>query len=549
MCALAAGDALRMLKSVRLLALLAAVAALWAVPSIASATDYCVANQACVDAGGVPENDIQSALNAAKNVTFGNDRVLIGEGDFTTPSTYYYDTASSLNTVQIIGAGRDKTRLHSTTTTPFSTTLSLTGQSKSSVSDLTVVSPDPIPNGYFHALELTGAASRIGVEGQKNSGLILVRLDGAQALLDHALIHHLSGGGDTAIETDGGTVAAIVDSTIYDPDGTGVYADDGSSTRITRLSFSGRRGVFAAGGNTRVESSRFSVTTSGLEANYNAALALDHVTALGNAASFWSGVSAAPQFTGNATKVTVRNSVITGFTHSLTRSAAAGTTADITAAHSDFDPSTIQSIGPGTLDTSTENISAPPGFVDVASGDFHLAPGSSLVDAGDPAGLAPGEVDTDLDGNPRVVGRTDIGAYEKQPDPPAPQTPSAAPSGSGSGPGIQQPAPVAPHIVVSGARKQRIGKRRAIVLKVTSDQAITLRARTILRLRGVRGAIALRSLTTTHGAGTFKVRLRLSRAQAAKVLRAHSATAQVRVTASSAGSLSATAKRAVKLVR
>jgi hypothetical protein len=107
---------------------------------------------------------------------------------------------------------------------------------------------------------------------------------------------------------------------------------------------------------------------------------------------------------------------------------------------------------------------------------------------------------------------------------------------------------VAPHLVVSSATKQRIGKRRAIVLKVTSDQAITLRARTTIMLRGLHSAIALKPLTTTHGAGTFKVKLVLSRKQAAKVRRAVSAKAQVQLTASNAAGLNAAAKRAVKLV-
>jgi parallel beta-helix repeat protein/predicted outer membrane repeat protein len=58
------------------------------------------------------------------------------------------------------------------------------------------------------------------------------------------------------------------------------------------------------------------------------------------------------------------------------------------------------------------NLSADPLFVDAAIDDYHLLPGSSCRNAGDPAYVpVPGE--TDLDGQPRVIdGRIDIGVYE-----------------------------------------------------------------------------------------------------------------------------------------
>jgi PKD repeat protein len=53
-------------------------------------------------------------------------------------------------------------------------------------------------------------------------------------------------------------------------------------------------------------------------------------------------------------------------------------------------------------------------FVSPLAGDWRLAPGSPLIDAGTPGTtLAAGEFATDLAGNPRIVhGRRDAGAYE-----------------------------------------------------------------------------------------------------------------------------------------
>lgn len=68
----------------------------------------------------------------------------------------------------------------------------------------------------------------------------------------------------------------------------------------------------------------------------------------------------------------------------------------------------------GTPQNSSGNLASgvAPGFVDEAGGDFRLAPGSALIDAGTASALLP---ETDLDNLPRVSGSApDIGAYERQ---------------------------------------------------------------------------------------------------------------------------------------
>jgi hypothetical protein len=536
----------------RLIAPLAVLAALAAAPSIASAADFCVADQSCVDAGGADKPNVQTALNAAFS-TPGVDRVLIGPGDFSTSGYYSYSTLSDGNAVQIIGAGRDRTRLLSTTTASGSYTLKLLGLSKSSVSDLAIEAPPAVPNATLHALELTGAATRVDITGHVGSGYGLITLDGAQALLDHAYVRHVSGGGDTAIEADSGTAAAITDSTIEDPDGTGLYADSGSAVRLSRVEFTGRRGVLSVGGDVRVDNSLFridSTLSTGLGATAGGSVTADHVTLVGPGAGIFGGVYAGSQSPGPATRVEIRNSIITGFAHSIQRYGVVGGPSDVTVTYSDFDRSTISQSGEGTLVADTGNVNVDPGFRDTANRDFRLAPESPLIDAGDPAGLAGGESETDLGGDPRLDGRSDIGAYELQR--PAPQDAPSSPPATDQ-PAASPPAPVAAHISLAGRRRQHVSKRRALVVKLRTDQAVTVRARTSIRLKGVRRAIALKPLRTSRAAGSSNLRIKVGKRRARQLRRAlgngRRVSARVRVTARNDAGLTSTAARSVKLVR
>ncbi|MHC4416623.1 MAG: right-handed parallel beta-helix repeat-containing protein [Planctomycetota bacterium] len=70
---------------------------------------------------------------------------------------------------------------------------------------------------------------------------------------------------------------------------------------------------------------------------------------------------------------------------------------------------------PSELTWGEHNIDTDPLFVDPAAGDYHLGRGSPTIDAGDPA-FVPGEDETDIDGDPRVVGgQVDLGADEFRP--------------------------------------------------------------------------------------------------------------------------------------
>ncbi|HEY3413802.1 MAG TPA: choice-of-anchor Q domain-containing protein [Armatimonadota bacterium] len=65
----------------------------------------------------------------------------------------------------------------------------------------------------------------------------------------------------------------------------------------------------------------------------------------------------------------------------------------------------------GTQTNNIIGVWTDPLFVNPASGDYHLKPGSPMIDAGDDSVVQPG--DTDLDGMPRIRGaHVDMGCYE-----------------------------------------------------------------------------------------------------------------------------------------
>ncbi|MEA2474184.1 MAG: hypothetical protein QOE06_2099, partial [Thermoleophilaceae bacterium] len=196
-------------------------------------------------------------------------------------------------------------------------------------------------------------------------------------------------------------------------------------------------------------------------------------------------------------------------------------------------------------------IAAAPDFVDATEGDFHLRPGSSLVDAGDPAGLSAGEAGTDLEGHQRIQGgRRDVGAYESAPaaaqQPGAPGTPGGSGPGGPGNPGGGSSDP-APHVTLAGAKSQRLGKRGRLTLTATSDRDARLAVTTTLRIKGLKKALALKPRTLQLTAGhPAKITLTLS-GRALTALRGRAKlSALVRAVATGSGG-SGEAKRTLRL--
>ncbi len=222
----------------------------------------------------------------------------------------------------------------------------------------------------------------------------------------------------------------------------------------------------------------------------------------------------------------LRDSVLDGFETDVKRNAfpdSAGSSLDV--AWTRVDPKSVVENGAGTITLANTTV-ADPGFIDPAAGNYALRSDSPLVDAGNPAGPAPGDPLIDLAGQPRYTPhlaggapRSDLGAFETAPPAPAP---SPAPTPPPLPPATPAPAP--PHVpaapVVSSLKVApkkvdrgdvlpaltRSSKRSRIELAISKPSGLTFRFRRRLdgRWKSVRGRIAIHA-SRVEG-GTVRVR-------------------------------------------
>ena len=94
----------------------------------------------------------------------------------------------------------------------------------------------------------------------------------------------------------------------------------------------------------------------------------------------------------------------------------ADTRSELDFAYSDVQGGTDGFVGGGLTAWSGENLAVDPLFRDPAHSDYHLLPRSPAIDAGDPHFGPAGFREVDLDGNERLIGRLDLGAFEFSPD-------------------------------------------------------------------------------------------------------------------------------------
>src|SRR4051812_17451650 len=120
-------------------ALAAAAATALGTAGTASAGTYCVAQPAC---SGTSTPDLQDALIAAA-IDPGPDRIEVGPGLFHSDPGFSYTPVGAGNTLELVGAGRDKTELRGDSKVNHRPALVLQGTAPARVSDLTIKSSNP----------------------------------------------------------------------------------------------------------------------------------------------------------------------------------------------------------------------------------------------------------------------------------------------------------------------------------------------------------------------------------------------------------------------
>jgi hypothetical protein len=507
------------MKLLRLLPALGVAAAL--VPAgTAQAADHCVEPLATCDPA-FTHGDLESALTAA-TAAGGDDRILLPAGTFTASTTTGFNAYTLADKIEIIGAGRDKTVLTAPAGAQRVLRLSTTNGA-SVVKDLSVRIPDDAAAGA-PGLDLARATvervsvTRTPTQTNQASG---IRINSGGTVDDTtiSLTPHIAG--DYGLQL-GGTEGTVTDVAVDASNGITLLS--GMDATIERVRINHTQSGMAVTGAHAVVRNALTTTTKGTALSVldqparDAGVEADHLTLIGGATG--TGISASNTL-GNDdedVKVSVRNSVIRGFQRALSRSSTAGQSGvvDLRTAWSDYDASgerVKDSDGPGTLTQSERSFHPDAGFS--ADGDFRLAAGSPLVDAGDPdeapggADLAGAERVTDGDGD--GVARTDIGAFGRPaPDPLGGQTPpmggTPGPGGSGAPPAPTPAPPSAPASPVAttapGETATASGPRTAPSTSQLDRRAPKIGRITVRRLRG--GRLQVRFTLSERAAVTVK---------------------------------------------
>jgi hypothetical protein len=406
-------------------------------PALAHADTYCVNTTGCDHAEG---NSFQQALTDAQ-INPGPDTVKLGALPLATPTGFTY---VSNYPVAVVGAGgRDAgqltTSLSDSSPNPTGhTVLSVRGSSASTITGLDVVVPGGSGNGNV-GIDTNGTVSNVLVQAglpasDVGTGVVLE----TGAVITRSDVRMATSSDSNAVKV-AGAGTAVDDSRIEASVGYTEVSGTGRSGTARHLQITSSnagvvltQGVFSfedvlmlnRSDNQNVHNGVVVSTSSG-----NASLSLDHVTMIGTGATFSTAIIDVAQG-GTRAEVFFRNGVFSKYDQALGRAGDAGSTANLTTDFSDYSDTAPPAAGNGTL-TETNHLAVVPGFLSTT--DFHLRSDSPLIDAGDPAGLGASESTTDASGQPRITDgdgncspRRDIGAYEFQPGPRAPNAAASA---------------------------------------------------------------------------------------------------------------------------
>lgn len=524
------------MKKLLLSIVLGTVAMCLAVPALASANVYCVdttpgqlGDNDSIDAScETPKGTIQEALGEA-SANPGEDSVLIGPGAYALPDTpnaseLLYSDAGVLH---MRGLGHPHLTMGGTEGSQ--TGLSVVAGDGSSVEGLTLTVPSNVDvkgdTGIY--LAVAGSGQLVAKD---------LHVDGATAANARGFSPHRTVLTDSSVEFSLGA----------SPDNTAIAAAGGDVT-LREDTFVADFGISASGNTVTVERSRFRAWIGmqsdsghlilrdslvelvkragaiGVKlANDNNGISsiegtLENDTIIGAEASQSTGVRVQANQTSETAHATIDSTVIGGVTKALQVWSDAEREATADVSYSSYDPNKVQLItdldGTGTSGTSiyqpTAVANLTPGFVSPATGDYRLAPGSALVDAGDPAAPSAGEVD--LDGKARAIGgicgttvRRDIGAYELDPGCPPPSGGGEVPAGGGETQGDGgSGTPAGPEGTATGGTGGPAGLPQ---LASVPDTTLALRGKHLVKTRAKSAKVAVTVGGSVAGA-TYECRV------------------------------------------
>jgi len=486
-----------------------------ALPSVASATDYCVyPNESCGQ-NNVPS--LQDGLDQAAS-TDEADRLLLAAHTYVAPSGGTGFKYADTSPVELVGAGRGQTVL-TAQQNAVGGVLDLEGGPGSSLRDLTIHIPQEVAEN-FRGLLTTSTARRIEIteehiQTKHHYGALVLGggvLEDSSVALDPG--ENTTGvllGDATSVSGPNVLRRSVVRAEI------GARIEEHTVIERSRVT-AGSTGITAAGDDIAINDSLLilggSVGTvlraepnNGWDTNVTA----DGLTIYASPKlpdTVGVGVSTAPA-PARSVHLELRNSIVRGFAP-LSAVAGAGGKATISVSYSDYDPDASVATGGTITGSNLSNV----GLVGFDTRDQHeheLLPGSPLIDAGDPASPQGEDVDGNsrvADGNGDGIARRDLGAYELQPaqaGPPSGGGPSGGPAADTEAPLIssfrstRSAFAVARAATARAARAKRgttlrytLSENARVVLKIKRKRGTRYRTVGMLRRSGIRGINKIR---------------------------------------------------------
>ena len=401
-------------------------------PGTAAADTFCVKHAGCT-ASGHNFTTIGAALTAAaSNGSATLDTIEIG------PGTYDEDlTDAAGNPVNIAGSG-DSTDIAPSTSTSNQQVLSI-AEGSSAVSSLKITIPAGTGNTGI------SVAQTIGAHGPSFSHVDVVENPTATNATGAALYGSSFTDGSVRLTDADSHAAFLTDSslsgsTVVGDQAVGLATTATQQSSVVRSRVTGTDiGIFVDGATRALIADDLIVLTGStgqaflLTSGSQQAVTMDSSTLVGAGGST-TGAQVGTSLPSAPVTLNVDDTIIRGFGTDLTASGSTSDPATLNIRYSDFDPAkeSLSSTGATITEGPGDLHNIDPHFV--APSDFELAPGSPIIDKGDPAAPSAGEPVVDLggfrrkvDGDHSGVATIDMGAFEFQPRDLAPVASFTAP--------------------------------------------------------------------------------------------------------------------------